>query len=807
MSPVLTGSHRRPSLSPVGRFLDDPMASMRDGWDHLASLVTAHAALVVNAAILTTIVSILARTALLRWRHHRLAVHARVVDIMPPPSVDMAGAEALWTHLLGLLRPRRLRPITGVPHVAWEYAFTAAGMRVRLWVPGVVPPGLVERAIEGAWPGAASRAVRAEDRPALPLGHTGAGGRLRVARPDHYPLRSEFDTDPLRGLMAAAGSLTGAETVLVQILARPVTGRRLRRAGRYATGLRSPGAVTSVKGGLFAALPMGVPRDTRGPSAARPAEMPAEVRAILAKASRPRLETAVRYVVATDNTHGRAWLRGRAHAVASSYAAYTGFNHLRRRRLRRYTEALRTRRMGHGDLLSVPELAALCHVPTDETVPGLERAGAKPTPPPSALPSGGPDVRVLGTSEAGPRRAVGIRIADARHHIHVIGETGTGKTTGLLSMQLDDALAGRGLVSIEPKGDSTLLLSRLPESLVGKVALIDPDDHAPPPCLNILDGPNPELTADVVVGIFRRIYAESWGPRTDDILRSAILTATTNPDATLADVPRLLDNDAYRAQAVAQVKNPFLADFWNWYDQLSPAQRAHVTGPVMNKLRAVLLRGFARDVLAAGRSSVDIGRILDTGGLLIARLPKGMLGEDTARLLGSLVLAKTWQAVQARARRRDDDRPDCAIYVDECQNFLTLPHGLDDMLAEARSYRAGLVLAHQNLSQLPAELRESLAANARNKIVFTVSPNDARQLERHMNPQLGAHDLANLGAYQAAARLLDHGALTSAFTFRTRPLPPPVRGREKAVRAASRERYGHKRVTESASGPLPGDPR
>ena len=150
---------------------------------------------------------------------------------------------------------------------------------------------------------------------------------------------------------------------------------------------------------------------------------------------------------------------------------------------------------------------------------------------------------------------------------------------------------------------------------------------------------------------------------------------------------------------------------------------------------------------------------------------------------------------------------DCAIYVDECQNFLTLPHGLDDMLAEARSYRAGLVLAHQNLSQLPAELRESLAANARNKIVFTVSPNDARQLERHMNPQLGAHDLANLGAYQAAARLLDHGALTSAFTFRTRPLPPPVRGREKAVRAASRERYGHKRVTESASGPLPGDPR
>jgi hypothetical protein len=129
------------------------------------------------------------------------------------------------------------------------------------------------------------------------------------------------------------------------------------------------------------------------------------------------------------------------------------------------------------------------------------------------------------------------------------------------------------------------------------------------------------------------------------------------------------------------------------------------------------------------------------------------------------------------------------------------------MLAEARSYRAGLVLAHQNLTQLPPELRDSLAANARNKIVFTVSPNDARHLERHLAPQLGAHDLANLSAFQAAARLLNYGALTSTFTLRTRPLPPPVRGREKAIREASRARYGHQRATGAASGPLPGDPR
>ena len=777
-------------------------------YERLAGVVIAHAPIVIATVLGTVLTAVLARTAVLRWRHARLAARARVVEILPPPSVDMAGAEALWVQLLGLLRPRWPRRITGVPHVAWEYVFTEAGVRIRVWVPGVIPPGLIERSIEGAWPGATARTARATNESAFALGQVVVGGRLRLARPDHFPLRTDFDADPLRGLLAAAGALTGRESVVVQVLARPVTGRRLRQAGRYATGLRSPGDAAGFRAGLFELLPVGA-HDPRRGGGVVPAETPAQVRAILTKASRPRLETVVRYAVASDDTstRGRALLRGRAHAVASAYAAYTGANHLRRRRLRRCGEAVGSRRMCRGDLLSVPELAALCHLPVDETVPGLARAGARPTPPSPAVPSDGPGVRILGHADSGPRRPVGVRVADARHHTHVIGETGAGKTTGLLSMQLDDLQAGRGVVSIEPKGDSTLILSRLPEELVGKVALIDPADSAPPPCVNILDGATPELTADVVVGIFRRIYSDFWGPRTDDVLRSAVLTATIKPGATLADLPRLLGNDAYRAQLVAQVRNPFLLDFWNWYDELSAAQRAQVTGPVMNKLRAVLLRGFARDVLAAGPTSLDIGKLLDTGGLLIARLPKGVLGEDTARLLGSLVLAKTWQAVQARASRPDADRPDCAIYVDECQNFLTLPHGLDDMLAEARSYRAGLVLAHQNLTQLPTELRESLAANARNKIFFTVSPNDARVLERHMSPNLGAHDLANLSAFQAAARLMDHGTLTPAFTFRTKPLPPGVPGRATAVRKASRERFGPKTVADAPEGPLPGDPR
>jgi DNA helicase HerA-like ATPase len=157
--------------------------------------------------------------------------------------------------------------------------------------------------------------------------------------------------------------------------------------------------------------------------------------------------------------------------------------------------------------------------------------------------------------------------------------------------------------------------------------------------------------------------------------------------------------------------------------------------------------------------------VLD-GGLCLVRLPKGLLGDDTTRLLGSVILARAWQA----------ERRDCCLYIDECHNFLSLPHGMEDMLAEARAYAVSLCLVHQNLAQLGRELREGISANARNKVIFTVSPEDGHALERHVMPGLNGHDLSHLGAYQAAARLVTGSAEQPAFTLRTLPLPPPVPG-------------------------------
>jgi hypothetical protein len=231
----------------------------------------------------------------------------------------------------------------------------------------------------------------------------------------------------------------------------------------------------------------------------------------------------------------------------------------------------------------------------------------------------------------------------------------------------------------------------------------------------------------------------------------------------------------------------------------------------MTRLRAFLLRSFVRDVVGGATSSFDMGAVLD-GGICLVRVPKGLLGDDTARLLGSFVVARVWQAATARARTGQPLRAPASLYVDECQNFLTLPYRFEELLPEARGYGLALVLAHQHLGQLPRELHDALSANARTKVYFSCSPEDARLLERHVHPHLGAYDLAHLGAYQAAVRLLAAGSELPVCTIRSRPVSPAIPCRADQARAAARARYGRtsqQRRTESLRREYAGgeDPR
>ncbi|GAA4898517.1 type IV secretory system conjugative DNA transfer family protein [Streptomonospora salina] len=750
------------------------------------SAIATVAALAAPAAWLVgaTVLTCAAAVPLVRWVRYRLAARgARLVEIFPPPEASQEGAEAFWAQMPGLLRPRWSRLLTQ-PHLAWEYTAAPGGIHIRIWVPGSLPPGLVARAAASAWPGATTATRLAE--PAVPDSHTVTGGWMRLARGDEYPLRTRFSEDPLRGLLGALSALEPGTYASVRISARPATGTRLARARHAAARLR--GTHTTVWAEALTA-------DRRGRSTPPP-DASDNVRAILTKAQSPRLACQISYHLATTRTEpqAREHLRGRAQAVAGALAVYSGTNHLRRGRLTGRMWAPRVwarhRYLARGYLLSTAELAALAHLPLDAAVPGLARAGARSIPPTPAIPTGtNHQARVLGDADAGPHRPVALGAVEARQHTHIIGATGKGKSTLLANLALQDAAAGRAGLVIDPRGDLVAdILARLPQEAVGNVVLFDPDDNAPPPRLNLLQGADADFVSDTTVGIFRRIYAHSWGPRTDDILRAATLTLarTGDPTLTLGEVPRLLTDQSYRHRITGRVRDEVLAGFWDWYEQLSTGARAAATGPVLNKLRTALLRPWVRRVIASGPSTVDLGRAFDTGTLVLMRLPKGALGEDTSSLIGALGLAATWQAVTARIHRPEQDRADVAAYIDEAHNFLLQPGSLADMLAEARGYRLSMTLAHQELGQLPAELRKALAANARSKVFFTCSPEDAAGLEAHTLPGLGTHDLTHLGEYQAAARLLVGTTERPVHTLRTRPLPPPVTGRATAVRKSAR---------------------
>ena len=769
---------------PLGRYLLHPGPDTSVVVHHVLHVLAGVGRVAVPALIVLVGLVVTARLVLAVSRRQR-ADGGHVVTVAPGPEVEPAGADALWNGLHGVLRRGGLAGlVSGRPHLSFEVGWSAGRLRFGLWVPANVPPGRVARVVEAAWPGAVAE-VEPASAP-LPGGKGIVGGELRLAGPEWFGLRVDHPADPYRLLLAALSGLGTAEAGVVQVLARPATRRRYARCRKAAIALRTGRSRSKLVRFIDFWMTKGVPQPS---SLSADPTRATDVRAITEKAAAMCFEATVRYGVVTPASgHGaRQRLKAEGHGIVGAFAMFDGRNHLTRRRLARAWRALCARRLGRGDLYSVAELAALAHLPLDRTVAGLSRAGAHAVTPPPEIRGDG---KVLGRAEAGGRRPVGLSVADARQHLHVLGATGSGKSTLLTNLILQDVAAQRGAVVIDPKGDLINdILDRLPAEVAGRVVVLDPDDDSAPPAMNILHAAEPHLAVDHLVGIFHRLFEAYWGPRTDDVLRVAALTALRQSGATLADIPRLLTEPGFRAGLTRHLDDPTLKGFWDAYERMSPAAQSQMVGPVMNKLRVVLTRPFVASVLGSATSSFDLGADVLDGGLLLARLPKGTLGEDSCRLLGSFVVAKVWQTVTARARNGQTARRDAALYLDEAQNFLTLPGSIGDMLAEARGYRLSIVAAHQHLGQLPRELRDALSANARNKVFFNCSPEDAHVLERHVAPELSEHDLSHLGAHQAAVRLVVDWEEAPAFTLRTEAAPQAA-GHAEAIRAAARERFG-----------------
>ncbi len=396
------------------------------------------------------------------------------------------------------------------------------------------------------------------------------------------------------------------------------------------------------------------------------------------------------------------------------------------------------------------------------------------------------------------KRRFGIKELDRQRHVYVIGKTGTGKTTLLENMAKQDIQAGRGLAIVDPHGEfAEKMIDFVPSSRVNDVIYFNPADLDFPIAFNVMEKVDLEhrhLVASGLVGVFKKIWAESWGPRLEYVLRNAVLALLEYPGSTLLGIMRLLVDKEYRAKVMEKVKDPVVKSFW--VDEFSKYKgnfEVEAISPIQNKVGQFLSNPMIRNIVGQTKSTIDPRKAMDEGKIIILNLSKGLIGEDASALLGAMMITKLQLAAMSRVDTPEHQRKEFYLYVDEFQNFAT--DSFANILSEARKYRLGLILAHQYIGQLITDtgtkVKDAVFGNVGTMIVFRVSAEDAEFLEKEFSPEFMAPDLVGLGFAQVYLKLMIDGFSSRPFSATT--LPPIVREekscREKIIKV-SRERYG-----------------
>lgn len=446
--------------------------------------------------------------------------------------------------------------------------------------------------------------------------------------------------------------------------------------------------------------------------------------------------------------------------------------------------------------LSVKELTNFLLLPAgEEELPGAPGLHPKLTLPPDwyRAPTNQKTDRSFAMSmDATNPKKLSISPRDSSSHLHIIGPTGSGKSTAMLHLILADINAGRSVLVLDPKADLVNdVLMRIPEERIGDVVIIDPSD--PCPCgfnpLAFKEYGNPSLIADAILSVLKEIFSDCWGIYTQDVLTAALLTLTDTDKATLLWLLPLLTDENFRRKITSKVKDRMaLKPFWEQFENLKDTEKRQQISPVLNKLRQLTLRPGLRNILGQAEPKFSLTDLFYRRRIVLIPLNKGLTGGESARLLGSLIVGLTWTLALSRAGIPAEKRHIVEIYIDELQDYLSLPTDLSDALAQARGLGIGLNLAHQYRDQLPLNIRSGIDANARNKIVFGLNSKDAKDMAA-MAPELTAEDFMALPRYQIYTSSQQSGRNTGWIRGKTLPPPPALRDAAD-LKARSQATYG-----------------
>jgi hypothetical protein len=488
----------------------------------------------------------------------------------------------------------------------------------------------------------------------------------------------------------------------------------------------------------------------------------------------------------------KALARERLQAVAGALGAFT------RSRLATFEVCQNEAVSSNLFLLSHEELATLWHPPTvGVEAERMQVAGFTELEAPAILPTGSGvgEVVVGRTVYRRDERLFGLRREDRRRHVHVVGRTGVGKTTLLLSQLHSDILQGQGVGLIDPHGDlADTLLRLIPRHRTNDVVLFDAADRDYAIAFNPLACPDPRRIDQVTSGTVAALKKlhDSWGPRLENLLRNAVF-AVVEQHGTLVTLLRLLTDVAYRERFVPGIRDEVVRAFWQqefagWNRQY----RTEAVAALTNKVQPFLTNTSVRAIVSQGGRSLDLRRVMDEGKILIVNLSKGKVGEDNSALLGSFLVTALQHAAMTRADVPEAERKDFYLFIDEFQNFVTT--SFETILSEARKYRLNLTVSHQYLAQLNEATAAAIAGNIGTIISFAVGSEDAEWLARAMamsSGQLLPQDLTNLPKYTAYVRLLLDGIPSAPFSMTT--LPPPMTDDDRTEIVLQSSRRQHSR--------------
>ncbi|MBR2543148.1 type IV secretion system DNA-binding domain-containing protein [Candidatus Saccharibacteria bacterium] len=734
------------------------------------------------------------------------------------------AAEQLFASLHGILRDKQeLKNSGGVQeHLSFEIVSTAGQIRFYVWTPKVLQ-SFVEGQIYSQYPTVQIYKMDedyVDERTKYPVVYS---TELGLVDTDALPIKTfdNFEVDPLAGITGTLAKLSPdkSEELWIQILARPIADDWHKETTdkwvtRVKAGKKSFFAGTGIDwtwlveilGALFRPPAGGTNSEVKVELSERDKTRISKAEE---KATKLGYDVKIRLAYLGQNPVDA---KLNMQAVVGTFKQYNstnlnGFKQVGGSFNASDLDAYKMRAFSdRGFILNISELASVYHLPhTSVETPNIVWASSKTAEPPAKLPvltgevTNDENISAFGlTNFRGINHQFGLLRRDRSRHVYIIGQTGAGKSGMLELLALSDIFYNQGYCIIDPHGDFAINNLRfIPESRAKDVVYFNPADTAFPVAFNPSEVSDPAKKPNIcseVIGVLKRMFGDSWGPRLEHILRYTLLALLDRPETTLLDISRLLTDKDFRKETLDYCKDVTVLQFWKHeFGQWNEKQVNESIAPVLNKVGAFTANPIIRNIIGQPKSSFDIRKIMDEGKILVVNLSKGLIGEDNAAILGAFLVTK----IQLAAMSRSDipeiaDRRPFYLYVDEFQNFATDSFAV--ILSEARKYGLNLTIANQYVAQMAETVRDAVFGNVGTTISFRVSADDAPILVKQFEPTFGESDIIQLNNRHFVISMIIDGEKVPAFSATTLSIPPSPGDNFEAIVAHSRDKFARPRL-------------